>query len=274
MKVEMVRMIRTCVRTKANTRTWSRDVRHTCHLIKTTLGRGLGHSDAFYVLEHVSSIKHYVFLCLPSTPSTLGIDIYKKHSVFILQFNFSLYRPTQLLPAAHPQSLSHTRSQPPTLFTKMSSIESISTFGTSPAPSTALTHTYPPAPAPTPNSTPSSTSLADSPILELTLFSQQENPFRRHGAEILHLDTRAAPNLSTGQKVRLGDGELYKLEEVRKVSRKWVVFRCDPCNEQGELVRRRTSVLFAVEPGFVRRKFWNRLGRAWFEARPSFLCIR
>jgi hypothetical protein len=104
----------------------------------------------------------------------------------------------------------------------------------------------------------------DAPILELTLFGQQENenPFENYGAEVLHLDSRAAPILEMEQVVRLRDGILYKLEEVQRKSKKWVVFRCDQCNEKGDLVKEGTSVLFAVEPGFVKRTFWGHLGRA------------
>jgi hypothetical protein len=161
----------------------------------------------------------------------------------------------------------------------MSSIESYATTisttpSDSPSPSTALPHTYPPVPAPTPLSSSTSVAGHESPFQLLMLFSLQHHPLHRHGAEILHLDTRAIATLSPGQIIRLGDGNLYRLEEVQKVSRKWVVFRCDACNELGESVERRTSVLFAVEPRFVKRTFWGRLGRAWFEARPNFLCIR
>jgi hypothetical protein len=114
----------------------------------------------------------------------------------------------------------------------------------------------------------------DAPTLELTLFSAQEHPFKNHGAEVLHLDSRAAPVLTTEQIVRLRDGNLYQLEELRKISKKWVVFRCDQCNDKGEVVKEGTSVLFAVEPEFVRRDWWNRLGRKWFEACPKIFCTK
>jgi hypothetical protein len=171
-----------------------------------------------------------------------------------------------------------TISYPPTPAPSPVSPSSINscaaTFGTSPTSSAQPTHAYPPSATPALVSPPPSPTFSNVSTLELTLFNQQEHPFSRHGAEVLHLKAHDTLVLSTDQVIRLRDGKLYKLKELQKISKKWVVFRCDQCNKKGKLVKRGDSYLFAVEPRFVKRTFWGRLGRTWFEARQNFLCIR
>jgi hypothetical protein len=84
----------------------------------STLERDFGHSDRFLRIQHVSSINHYVLLRLPSLPSTLA-PVYNNFDLdSSIQFPH-IYRPTQPLPAANPQSL------PPTTNTQTRSFKNV-----------------------------------------------------------------------------------------------------------------------------------------------------
>jgi hypothetical protein len=67
------------------------------------------------------------------------------------------------------------------------------------------------------------------------------------------------------QLVYLKNEKLYYLREIRRVSVKWMLFRCDKCNRMGQVILRKRSYMVAVEPEKVRREFWDKYRWQWFE---------
>jgi hypothetical protein len=110
------------------------------------------------------------------------------------------------------------------------------------------------------------------PLIYLQPFLLAEHPFPRHGAEILSLFATTACHLSPGGFVRVPGGDLCKLRELENMSKKWVIFRCDSCNEQGFPLRESKGALFAVEVDRVRRTFCGKIKRWWWETKGKF-CV-
>jgi hypothetical protein len=113
---------------------------------------------------------------------------------------------------------------------------------------------------------------ASAPTVYVQRFTQREHPWPLHGAGILQFAWSTAPQLSSGDLIRMEDGNPYRLKEWERKSREWVLFRCDRVDEDGKEVKGQIAYAFAVEPSYVKRGFWGRLKRRWFERRFNFCC--
>jgi hypothetical protein len=110
------------------------------------------------------------------------------------------------------------------------------------------------------------------PRVHLTTFGLDEHPFPTHGATILKVSSFMAESLRNESYVRLDDKKCYRIKELKKVDKDWIVFRCDVCGEDGNRIAAGPSILIAVCSQHVHRKLLDRMDRWIWERKKRWSC--